>query len=318
MATVILAAILGATAWSGPLPAIGLAYFLPHIATKHRLAAFAYYAAATWPTIPAAKAFLPTTTPKTVAIWLTASAILALPWLVFPRYLALASTAITGIASPFIAAGVLFPGTAWLGLIASALPIRFALPIALAANALHTSIPPPKDWTAIDTTRDPESAARASTTKFTVFPENTVHNWTEATELFWQPTIDQLKSEGRTILLGVTIPDGPTTWNAAITLGAGQTAIYRQRIPVPTGHLPFRPLGPATNQIGEQKAAILICFEQLLIWPMLSGMADMPNVAIGIANARWTRRTPVPAVQQSCLQAWGRLFRIPIVSATDK
>jgi hypothetical protein len=307
MATVILAAILGATAWSGPMPLIGLAYFLPHVTRKHPLAAaFAYYASATWPTIPAAKAFLPTTTIKAIAIWLAASAILALPWLL-PRHIALASTAITGIASPFIAAGVLFPGLGWLSLAAVALPVRFSLPLALAANLLHEPIPAPNDWSAINTANgkyDIESAH----TKYVLLPENTIRNWTEATEAFWPTT-------SKTVVIGVTIPDGEQTWNAALVPGTKN--IYRQRIPVPTGHLPLNPLGPGTLQVGEHKAAILICFEQLLVWPVLHSMAEQPTIILALTNASWTKRTPVPAVQESATKAWSRLFNIPAVTATN-
>lgn len=307
MATVILAALLGAVAWSGPMPAIGLAYFLPHLAAKHRLASFAYYAAATWPTIPAAKAFLPATTLKAIAIWLTASAILALPWLAFPRYFALASTAISGIASPFIAAGVLFPGTTWLGLLAIALPIRFGLPIALAANALQTPVQTPRDWTAINTINN-QFDFEAAPTKYVLLPENTIRNWTEATEAFWPRT-------NKTVVIGVTIPDGDRTWNAAII--PGTATIYRQRIPVPTGHLPLNPFGPATMQVGDHKAAVLICFEQLLVWPILHSVADQANVILGLTNANWTKRTSVPTVQESATKAWSRLFNIPAVTATN-
>jgi hypothetical protein len=307
MATVILAAILGAAAWSGPMPLIGLAYFLPHVTRKHPLAAaFAYYASATWPTIPAARAFLPTTTPKAIAIWLAASAILALPWLL-PRHIALASTAITGIASPFIAAGVLFPGIGWTGLLAIALPIRFAVPLALAANLLHEPIERPKDWTAINTING-QFEIEAAPTEYVLLPENTIRNWTEATEAFWPST-------SKIVVIGVTIPDGDRIWNAAIV--PTTSAVYRQRIPVPTGHLPFNPFGEATLQVGEYRAAILICFEQLLVWPTLHSLAEQPNVILGLTNANWTKRTPVPTVQESATKAWSRLFVIPAITATN-
>ena len=116
-------------------------------------------------------------------------------------------------------------------------------------------------------------------------------------------------------MIGVTLPDGETTWNAAII--PGTNTIYYQRIPVPTGHLPLNPFGRPTIQVGEHKAAILICFEQLLVWPILHSMTDQPSVILGLTNASWTRHTPVPAVQESATKAWSRLFNIPALTATN-
>jgi hypothetical protein len=46
-------------------------------------------------------------------------------------------------------------------------------------------------------------------------------------------------------------------------------------------------------------------------------MAEQPTIILALTNASWTKRTPVPAVQESATKAWSRLFNIPAVTATN-
>ena len=39
-------------------------------------------------------------------------------------------------------------------------------------------------------------------------------------------------------------------------------------------------LGPGTVDVGDQRAAILICYEQLLTWPMLRSAIEKPTLLI--------------------------------------
>jgi hypothetical protein len=98
------------------------------------VAGVSYYAAALWPLIPAAKNFFgPDVAIVTaIAFWAIGSMLLALPWMLVwspdrrqslwraPLGLALTVVpplGIVGWASPLTAAGLWFPGAAWLGLV---------------------------------------------------------------------------------------------------------------------------------------------------------------------------------------------------------
>jgi len=247
-------------------------------------------------------------------------------------------------ASPLTAAGLLFPGTGLAGLAAAALaeavwpvhPKTVAAGI-LAVNLLYLPPLQPSGIQALptadspDTFRKEESARLAvhnANSNLTILPEGAVRRWTEATETYWTETINHLKSTNRAALVGVglPLPNSDEFHNAVITIGTTSAARFDQRIPIPIGMWkPFGPgsgvplnlAGPGTLKLGEQQIAILICYEQLLVWPMLHSALEKPTLIVGISNATWTKHTYIPAAQEACLQAWSRLFGIPYISAVN-
>jgi apolipoprotein N-acyltransferase len=62
---------------------------------------------------------------------------------------------------------------------------------------------------------------------------------------------------------------------------------------------------------------MLICYEQILVWPVLASMSQHPTVLIGAANDHWAAGTPIPRFQHSAVRAWSRLFAIPYLSAVN-
>lgn len=112
--------------------------------------------------------------------------------------------------------------------------------------------------------------------------------------------------------------------NAAVVRGA-QTAVFVQRIPVPFAMWkPFERDGARLHTfesgivtIKQRRAAILICYEQLLVLPAITSLMHNPDILLGIANDYWVRATPVPDHQRMCLRAWSRLFSLPYLSATN-
>ena len=133
------AATTGAIAWSGHRGTIPLSLVAPLLVyhAKSRTHAYAsmfcYYAAASWPLIPGARAFFGLQGTPLIGsfLCLAAAALLALPWgLLFTRgqgsaamfvplcilFTAIPPLGIIGWASPLLSAGVLFPGSKWFGL----------------------------------------------------------------------------------------------------------------------------------------------------------------------------------------------------------
>jgi apolipoprotein N-acyltransferase len=261
---------------------------------------------------------------------------------------------IIGWASPLLSAGVLFPHSGWFG-IAAVLALasllihkRFRTISLLAAGAIgifintqvkHLQIP--AGWvgqmTRIQRPRKADDladfaieeqlqqVAKSSSAKFLVFPEGAVRSWTEATDTFWAPAVS---NAGKTLLIGAgqPIPDSARYYNSVVIVGDHALPSFHQRIPVPGGMWnPFQPdrgvalnlLGPGTIDVGDQRAAILICYEQLLTWPMLRSAAEKPTILIAISNESWTQATTVPRTQHACVRAWARLFGLPVISAIN-
>ena len=335
--------------------------------------AFAYYAGATWVVIPGAKTFFGAGAGLLdgSTLWLFGAGLLCVPygmiWSSSPRFIWLRAPAavlmsvppplgILGVASPLTAAGLLFPGTGWLGLTATllsiaALCVRPALTawaiaaIAFSCNLTYPANPkPPSDWQAVSTHfgglglngLSPEDefqaaefiqqAALRSNARVIVFPETAVPRWTEATDLFWQPTLEALASSGRTMLIGTTfdIPGQPGYENGIVIRGA-QAGVFLQHIPVPVGmwnpmrssSVPLHILDPSIVKIGNHRAAIIICYEHFLTWPILKAFLDQPDVLVGVANDYLARDTRIPALQSEILTVWARLFRSSKISATN-
>jgi apolipoprotein N-acyltransferase len=72
---------------------------------------------------------------------------------------------------------------------------------------------------------------------------------------------------------------------------------------------------PEHHFLRRPACAILICYEQLLTWPMLRSAVEKPTLLIAISNEAWTASTIVPRVQHMCIRAWARLFGLAVISA---
>ena len=316
------------------------------------LAALAYWGTASWPVVQTSAAYFAGGAAAGIIPWITATAILSAPsillwvpersghWWRIPAALIVSTVPPIGIinwASPLTAAGLLFPGLGFAGLMATVAVQnrRLIIPLGLisvAANAIHRPSAPPEHWTAISTkfgsihnpteefaaSEQIQQIANGSGAKVIVFPAALVNRWTEATDAFWQPTIDSVREGSRTILIGAGS-------NAVVIRGAASNEIFEQRIPVPLAT--WKPwgrdrtrlnlTGKAIIEIAGERAAVLIGYEQLLPLAYLTALAKRPTVLVGVANASWSKHTVIPKYQDAVLRSWGRLFSTPVISATN-
>jgi hypothetical protein len=112
--------------------------------------------------------------------------------------------------------------------------------------------------------------------------------------------------------------------NTMLVVGAESSAFY-QRVPVPLAmwrpfskdSVPLRLLAPGVLSIDHQRAAVLICYEQMLTYPILTSMLRHPTVIVGISNTFWISHTTIPRYQANALRSWARLFRLPYLSAVN-
>lgn len=293
-----------------------------------------------------------------------------------------------GWASPLTAAGVLFPGGGWLGLVAAvglagALAVRpqtaalVGAAAGLIMNAVYPGDPkPPLGWQGFNTQftaispDDPTAGylraksiqqfVRTSNAGVLIFPESVIPEWTEATDLFWQESIESFRASGKTILIGATAPvpsnadvltrpafdfslelaalEGralrpapppsapvPPLYQNILNIRGVASDTFDQRIPVPVGMwkpftnsgVPLNLQGRGTVQVSDKRVAVLICYEQLLAWPVLTAIAERPEVLVAVANVHAISATPILRCQVAAVQAWARLFRLPAIFATN-
>jgi hypothetical protein len=261
---------------------------------------------------------------------------------------------IAGWANPLTAAGILFPGGGWLGLLATGTgmltlvttrwPIAVVLITGLSLWSTLSWTPPGvrAHWVGVDTQfhqalgrgfdlalqRDlsvavREAAAR-SAADVIILPESAFGFWTPTIERFWAR---ELSVSDVTVVAGAAVVTPEGYDNVVIAVKSGKASIvYRQRMPVPLSMWqPWRawlgePGGASAGlfdnpviAIAGKRVAILICYEQLITWPVLQSMIHRPEAIVAIGNGWWTEGTTILAVQRASTIAWARLFGIPLV-----
>ncbi len=143
--------------------------------------------------------------------------------------------------------------------------------------------------------------------------------------------IDALKGTGTPRAThGSVISNGPinprpeSIDNTMLIVGA-ESAKFYQRVPVPVGmwrpfskiSVPLRLDSPGVLEIDHERAAVLICYEQMLTFPIFASMLQRPTVIVGISNTFWISHTTIPRYQATALRGWAKLFRLPYFLAVN-
>lgn len=262
---------------------------------------------------------------------------------------------ILGWAHPITAAGVLFPGWGWWGLVAMAAGLgvmttryRPAAALAMAGFWLWSAAqwtPPilPALWTDVDLEMGVslgreaglqrqqnliDIARRQPAGTTVVLPESALGFWTPTVARFWQKG---LTGTDITVIAGAAIVDSQGYDNVLVTISAEESEVlYRERMPVPgsmwqpwrswMGNDNGREGGARAHffanpivEVGTAIVAPLICYEQLLVWPVLQSAFHRPEAIAAVGNGWWTVGTSIIDIQQASSEAWARLFDLPLV-----
>lgn len=262
---------------------------------------------------------------------------------------------IVGWAHPITAYGVIFPGWGWVGLIAAAIGLlamttRLRAIVMLTLGGFWfwsaaTWIPPRtlEGWVGVDTdvsgaqgnladyrhqlqTIELVRAAADSGAEVIVLPEGAVGTWTPTVERLWMSALRDLDL---VVNAGAIVVDPYGYDNAMLELTAsGGQVLYRERMPVPVSM--WQPWLVWTGQgggarahffanpvieLGGLRAVPLICYEQLIVWPVLQSVFLSPDVIVATGNGWWTARTNIVAIQKASAEAWARLFGLRLVIA---
>lgn len=262
---------------------------------------------------------------------------------------------ITGWAHPITAAGVLFPGWGWWGLgfmtaglaglvtrMWPAVAIAFA-GLWLWSAASWTDPKLPEGWRGVDLAmgaslgrdaglhrqRDLIATVRKATSdgaRFVVLPETALGFWTPTVARFWMSASGDTDA---TVIAGATVLDATGYDNVLVAIDRkGGSILYRERMPVPGSMWqPWRFMfgesggaradffANAVVPVGASRAAPLICYEQLIVWPILQSVLHDPDFVVAVGNGWWTEGTSIVAIQRAATTAWVKLFAKPLVIA---
>ncbi|WP_454749009.1 conjugal transfer protein TraB [Ciceribacter selenitireducens] len=163
--------------------------------------------------------------------------------------------------------------------------------------------------------------------RFVVLPETALGFWTPSVERLWTGA---LADGDATVIAGAVVVDAGGYDNVLVAIDRkGESSIlYRERMPVPGSMWqPWRSwfgesggaradffANPIVS-IGAGRAAPLICYEQLIVWPVLQSMLYDPDFIFAVGNGWWTEGTSIVAIQRAAATAWAKLFAKPLVIA---
>jgi hypothetical protein len=265
---------------------------------------------------------------------------------------------IVGWAHPITASGILFPGWGWFGVTAAAILMlamttkRWSIAAALLGGLWvwsAASWTPPnlaQGWVGVDTgfrgsaghyagyaqqidTIALAMTAAAAGARVIVLPESSAGLWTPTVERLWAR---ELTARGVTVIAGAAVVDQGGYDNVMMRVSSdGGETLYRERMPVPismwqpwlawvgqgSGARAHVFANPVVDVEGV-KVAPLICYEQLIVWPVLQSILYRPDIIVATANGWWTDDTNILTIQKTSVQAWASLFGLPLVLAFNR
>lgn len=359
----------GGSSLLGPLASLGFAVLAGRNGGAGRRfgVALAYYAVGCWPIVSAVLGYWGDHHALMAwAAWAASATALSLPWALPPGrgglLAALLLTAVPplgviGWLSPTNAAGVLFPGGGWVGVIGLLLLValwpaavnghasaRIAIVGVLAGSIvmnLRAVVSPPalmpQDWVGVQTHLRPgdgnilasiqnnqriiEAGLRQGVgARVVVFPEAVLPNWYDGTRAQFAAAVPP----GQVWLLGVQTNGR----DAVVRVGQG----YADPVPVAqaAGLLlggdwqPWNPrsLRPAWWQrvfaLDGQRVWAAICVEQVQPWTWLEALWQHPTVILAQSNAWWAAPgSAAPGIQDASMRAWARLMGVAVVTAVN-
>lgn len=286
-------------------------------------------------------------------LWTSARAWRPARYLAIAILMAIPPFGITGWAHPVTAAGVLFPGWGWFGLAAltaglMGLVSRMGPAVAITLSgfwlwsaAFWTDPNLPESWRGVDLVmgsslgrnaglarqRDLIATAEREAThgvRRVVLPESALGFWTPTVERLWVGAFQKIDF---TVIAGAAVVDAEGYDNVLVAIDQrGVRVLYRERMPVPGSMWqPWRawlgnPAGARAHlfanpvvEIGSTRVAPLICYEQLIVWPVLQSMLNDPDIVVAVGNGWWTTGTSIVAIQKASAIAWAKLFGKPLV-----
>ena len=242
-------------------------------------------------------------------------------------------------------------------LINSAEPASFAwVSLVLLCHLLTAPQPPPPgDWAAINTTFGPvghgdadlireyqvakriETEAWRAHARVVIFPEAVAPDWIDAVvpsgKIILVGAVEPIKPQNDlqaelfalTGSLSAAVPARSSNYRNELLVRGTQIGEFAQRVPIPIGMwkpftgtgVPLNLTGPGTLSIDGHRAAIIICYEQLIAWPVLASFFEHPSMIVAVSNNVWVSGTAIPRLERKTMESWASLFSMPLLSASN-
>lgn len=170
--------------------------------------------------------------------------------------------------------------------------------------------------------------AFAGGARVVILPEEIAGLWRPAMTLWWRPDIERMRAAGQTLLIGMDIGVSTTPFrytDSAVVTGAGRGRMdSRQPVTValwqPGGRISAI-RGDITQPfltIAGQRAAMSLCYEDLLWWPHWRTLLDRPDILISLSNGWFDAGLALPEIQQQGIASVARLAGAPLLRATNR
>ncbi len=219
--------------------------------------------------------------------------------------------------------------------------------ISVATNIFYTSPAPPANWLALNTEfqdfyddplaernkrvgiiRDKITDQLLKGIKVIITPETVLGIHSPGLEPQLKLLSALAKRNGATLLIGVVTKTNKEMKNALLVLGKDEESEspYNARQPVP---LVMWNLWPTTSfkahwfrrgvrQIQGKRAAILICWEEWVPWPMLVSSLNNPEIILSASNHGWARNSGKMWDKQTInAHALARLYGLPMIRSVN-
>lgn len=265
---------------------------------------------------------------------------------------------LVGWGSPILAAGAWFPGLGFVSLLLMLLVIglmarlaqgnqdRFTgwsvaslIIVSLACNSLYVS-PTQDDWVGVNTDFGDgrkqtsfEGISRLQDRLLTqrsnvsVWPE-AAGGWWDINKAFLSAADDEMKMQKRSALIGAHRVVNGLYMNTVESIGAESGIEWHSRMVVPLSM--WRPwasqgekwavdwTGSGVQPFQGKKVAVMICYDQVIVWPAILTMMDKPDVLVGVSNGWWSKGTAATGAQIASMGSWARLMGLPMVTARNE
>ena len=163
--------------------------------------------------------------------------------------------------------------------------------------------------------------------KVLIFPENIAVDWLPGTMTQWQALNPELKAKQATLIIGAQLDHQDGSFdNVLVILGKDGGQILPARQPMPLGL--WKPwskktyhahwLDSAKFKVQGVEVAYLICYEQMINWPLLASFMTYPRPEVVISSAnQWFSTYSGYMKQHNVMLANARLFGVPTLTTVN-
>jgi apolipoprotein N-acyltransferase len=174
---------------------------------------------------------------------------------------------------------------------------------------------------------DAAQPAPAPALRVLILPEQVAGRWSAAQQAVWSRLLAPYPAVQ--VVFGASVEgSGPGRSRNAVLVGpTAPRVLASSRQPVPFSM--WRPGAAASydaqwfargvSALAGERVLWSICYEDYLVWPFLRSLArERPTLIVSVANGWWVRGSGQDRLQALHVQAWSRLFNLPLLRAVNR